>query len=352
MEDNGDVMKILILTDYKTAFYSSTKNTRTLCTLDTIKIQEDFEEKGYDVEISNFSNVELDKNYRDTYVIYTSSEDRGLKYKSYIEDVILFLKERGGIIIPDFPFLRAHHNKSFMEMLRYKIFPEQAKLLSTKIYGTLEDLEGAEIPEQKYVIKGAYGAGSKFVTSANNKKELLAIAKRISGGCDLEDVASEYKKRIFWKGYQRGSLNRNKFIVQDFIENLKGDFKVLKYGERFYVLYRKNRQNDFRASGSGNLSFTLPETIKEEELLNYAKQISDKIGTPLCSMDIAWDGTEFILIEFQCLCFGPYTAEYSSHCNVFEQEQWKKIYEECCVEDIFCEAIHDHIRSGSGSGRI
>jgi len=337
-------LKILILTDYRTAFYSSAKNARTLCTLDTIKIKENLEKQGYEVETSNFADIALDRQYTGTYVIYTSSEDRGLKYRSYIEDTILFLKERGATLIPDFPFLRAHHNKSFMEMLRYDLFPEQAKMLNSKIYGTLEDLEGTEIPEQKYVIKSAYGAGSKFVKSAKNKKELLAIAKRISSGHTLEDVASEYRRRIFWRGYQRGSLNRNKFIVQDFIEGLEGDVKVLKYGKRFYALYRENRQNDFRASGSGNLTFALPETINEERLLSYAKTVSDKIGTPLCSMDIAWNGTEFILIEFQCLCFGPYTAEYSSYYNIFEQGQWNKIDEECCVEDILCEAIHDHIK--------
>lgn len=345
IEGKGDAVKILILADYRGAFYSSTKNMRTLCTLDTAKILQNFEKKGYEVDIRNFSDVELDKQYTGTYVIYTSAEDRGLKYRSYIEDMILFLKERGATVIPDFPFLRAHHNKAFMEMLRYNLFPELAKMLNTRIYGTLEDLERAELPEKKYVIKGAYGAGSKYVKGANCKKELFAIAKKISGGCSLEDIASEYKKRIFWRGYKRGSLNRNKFIVQELVENLQGDFKILKYGKRFYTLYRKNRENDFRASGSGNFSFTLPEAMEEEGLLNYAKEVSDKIGTPLCSMDIAWDGTQFILIEFQCLCFGPYTAEYSDHCNVCEQGQWKKINEECCVEDVLCDAIHHHITS-------
>jgi glutathione synthase/RimK-type ligase-like ATP-grasp enzyme len=334
----------MILIDYKNAFYSSTKNAKTLCTLDITRIKKYFEKMGCVAEVRAFSKVDFEKDYKDTYVVYTSSEDIGLRYKSYIEDIMLFLKEKGAIIIPEFIFLRSHHNKSFMEMLRYSLFPEQEDPLKTRVFGTLEELISADLPEQKYVIKSAYGAGSKFVKKANNKAELIKIATKMSRCFNLADIANEYRKRVLWKGYHNSSLNRNKFIIQNFIEGLSGDFKVIKYGKRFYTLYRQNRPNDFRASGGGRLSFSLPRDVSENDLLDFAREMSDKIGTPFCSLDIAWDGEKFILIEFQCLCFGPYASEKSEHYYVHENGKWRIVYESSCVEDVFCDAVIDYIR--------
>lgn len=341
-------MKLIILTDYLGAFYSSTKNTKTLCTMNTDKIYNLFLEMGYEVEIITFSKVDYNKDYSNNYVLYTSSEDYGLKYKSFIEDIIIFLKEKNAIIIPDYIYLRAHHNKSFMELLRYKIFPESSRMLNTKIYGVYEELDIDSFEEKKYVIKSAYGAGSKDVKLAMNKKELAKNSKKISSGNNFIDSIKEIYKRIFWKGYANHSINRNKFIIQNYISGLKGDYKILKYGERFYTLYRENRANDFRASGSGLLNFDLPQDIDVDKLLDFARYVSEKIGTPLCSMDIAFNGDEFILIEFQILHFGPYTAEYSEKYYSWVNNEWIETYEICDLEKIFCEAIDNHIQTIEG----
>ena len=337
-------MKLLILIDYLGAFYSSTKNTRTLCTMNVERVSEFFMGMGYDVEITNFSSVDFNKDYSNTYVLYTSSEDYGLKYKSFIEDIILFLKLRNAIIIPDFIYLRAHHNKSFMELLRYNILPESSITLDTKIYGVYEELNLDNFDEDKYVIKSAYGAGSKNVKLAMSKMKLDKYCKKISSGNDIVDTFKEIYKRLFWKGYARHSINRNKFIVQNYIDGLKGDFKILRYGERFYTLYRENRANDFRASGSGLLNFQLPQDIKINKLLDYASYVSDRIGTPLCSMDIAFDGKSYILIEFQTLHFGPYTAEHSEKYYTRIDNKWIEKYEKCDLEYVFCEAINKYIQ--------
>lgn len=337
--------KLLILTDYLGAFYSSTKNTKTLCTMNVDRIYKLFHEMGYDVRVTTFSKIDFNIDYSNTYIIYTSSEDYGLKYKSYIEDIIIFLKLSHAYLIPDFVYLRAHHNKSFMELLRYNILPDSSKMLNTKIYGVYEELFIDEFEENKFVIKSSYGAGSKYVKLAANKKELVKRSKKISSGNNIIDSIKEFYKRIFWKGYINHSIKRNKFIVQNFIPELKGDFKVLKYGQRFYTLYRENRTNDFRASGSGLLNFKLPENIDVKKLLDYALYISDKIETPLCSMDIAFDGERFVLIEFQTINFGPYTAEHSSKYYSFVDNIWIEIYEKCDLEKIFCEAINSFINS-------
>jgi len=61
------------------------------------------------------------------------------------------------------------------------------------------------------------------------------------------------RKRI--PGYVKRSLHRRKFVVQNFIGGLTHDYKVLAYGKKYYVVRRDNRPGDFRASGSGLLSW-------------------------------------------------------------------------------------------------
>jgi hypothetical protein len=70
---------------------------------------------------------------------------------------------------------------------------------------------------------------------------------------------------------------------------------------------------------------------------------SECIGTPLCSLDIGFDGAVFHLIEFQCLNFGPLTAEKSRHYHKYINGRWDKVVEQCDLEYVFCEAIADYL---------
>ena len=341
-----NVSNVLVLTDYRGAFYSSTKNTKTLCTLDVNKIVSYFKKQGFSVECREFSQVDTSCDYSGTAVLYNSSEDYGLYYRSYIEDIILALKNLGAILIPDFQYLRAHHNKCYMELLRKQLLPEEARKVNTHIYGTYEEFKKDVLSEGKYVVKDSYGAGSSGVELADNLKDLDKVVKKHSMNHSAAIIIREMRRRLFWgKKYHRASVHNRKFIVQNYIDGLSGDYKVLKYGSKFYSLYRKNRDNDFRASGGGKLTFDLPEGVTEKDLLTFAKKISDAIGTPLCSMDIAWDGHQFILIEFQCLCFGPYTAEYADHYSAFIDSDWKTYHTSSNIEQILVDAITEHIKA-------
>ena len=100
------------------------------------------------------------------------------------------------------------------------------------------------------------------------------------------DVIKEHIKR--WRrrkmGYVPYSMHRQKFLVQEFIPGLQGDFKVLVYWDRYYVVSRNNRPGDFRASGSGLL--TWPED-PPGGLLEYAQRVFNHFRVPMISLDIA-----------------------------------------------------------------
>ena len=149
----------------------------------------------------------------------------------------------------------------------------------------------------------------------------------------------EYVKKALGK-YTPFSLHRNKFVIQNFIENLNGDFKVLIYGDKYYAISRANRKNDFRASGGGIIDFSpeLPNGI-----FDFAKKVFEALDTPYASLDIAYDGKRFYLIEFQCMHFGPLTVENSLRYYIFEDNKWKCVEAESIIEKVFVEAVFKYL---------
>lgn len=75
---------------------------------------------------------------------------------------------------------------------------------------------------------------------------------------------------------------------------------MLVFGEKYYILRRKVRKNDFRASGSGKREFPEYLTDVECQVLDLAYKAFCEIDTPLLSIDIAHDGEKCHMIEFQC----------------------------------------------------
>ncbi len=110
-------------------------------------------------------------------------------------------------------------------------------------------------------------------------------------------------------------MHLGSFVSQDFVPGLRGDFKVLRYGTRFYAIARKNRPDDFRASGSGVLDFRPEEWHDMTPVLDSAWAWSECMASPFVSMDIGHapetSGATPVLIEFQCVSFGPSAIENS-----------------------------------------
>ncbi|MEV6371706.1 ATP-grasp domain-containing protein [Micromonospora musae] len=336
--------RILILTDYRSTFYSTARTRHTLCTMDVERVCRHLSDAGLRPEVVPMAELDLAADLQGIPVLYTSSEDTGLLYKSWIEDLVLALETAGARTIPSYRFLRAHHNKVMMEALRLQLFPKEAAGLHIRTFGTLEELMSTALdgPWPK-VVKSAYGAGSAYVALAADHAELIRVARRLSRVADLRTAAREHVKRALRREHHPLSLHRHKFVVQDFIPGLAGDFKVLRLGQRYYTLYRRNRAGDFRASGSGDFDFHDSGGVDRAALLDYAEQVAETIGTPLVSLDIGFDGSQFHLIEFQCLHFGTVTAEESTHYHVRDGDAWRQVQERCEIEAVFAEAIAHYL---------
>ncbi len=338
-------MKVHIILDYRGKFYSSTRHWDASLRVD--RLVENFKSFGVEVTVHDFYEVSRNlTQFKDQFVLYQSSEDREGYYKSYIEDIILALHLAGAILIPPYHMLRAHHNKCFMEL--YRDVVENSDIinnLDTHCFGTFEDYQKNidHFKGSKWVLKPASGALSKGVQLLSNQTDFKTVPKRISLSFQLKEYFKILVKHLLksrYQSYERKSYHRRKFILQEFVPDLKGDYKVLVYGDKYYMLSRQNRKNDFRASGSGKMK---SQTEVNKDLLNYCMDVFDKFNVPFISIDVAMKGNEFYLIEFQFLMFGNYTIEKSDSYFVCNSGSWEVVQGESNLETEFVRSVVRYI---------
>lgn len=337
---------VILLVDYRRGFWFSTKKVHTSASLDVERIRNELEVLGHDVEIASFA--ELDLSRRDlagSFVLYTSSEDVGGLYKRFIEAKVFGLKLVGAHPIPEPELLLAHHDKVMMESVRHARLAEAVGQPRSCTFGSIEDFASADL-SGPVVLKPATGAGSRGVTLALDPKQAARAARKLSRSMDMPGTLFELAKRLRRRQYVPRSLHRRAFVLQQFLPGLQGDYKVLRLGHRFYILGRANRPNDFRASGGGRLNYAPHRDIDVTPILDAAADWSEALGSPFCSLDVAYDPQlEFgpQLIEFQCVNFGPVTAENSFCYYTRESSGWKRTEEQCDFEIVFAEAASEHI---------
>jgi len=333
------VNSIYLLTDYKGFFGSKQKSSIYRGGMDINRLIMLFIDHGYTLNTLRFSEINIDElRLKNPVILYTSSEDNHGLYKSFIEDIIFNLESIGLQIIPSFSMLKAHNNKVAMEMLRDRSELDSIKTIKSHFFGTLQELI-SESGRLSYpvVIKPASGAMSRGVAKANNPDELIMYAKKVSRSFNLKhDVKDLLRKLKYGTRYHKESFFRSKFIVQNFIPGLENDWKVLVYGNKCFVLYRGNRERDFRASGSGKFIFRkdLPDG-----LLDFAFEIKNHFKVPNISLDIGFDGKKFHLIEFQFLYFGTTTIEKSPFYFEKYDNSWLLNKGKCELEKVYVDSI-------------
>ena len=332
--------KIVILTDYKNNFGSKQGSIPYRSGFDFNLLIETFIENEFEVEFVKFSSVFNREDIKDKIVLYTSSEDNGYYYKSFIEDVILHTEQLGGKVTPNFNFLRANNNKVYMELLRKQLGHLWDDKLSSWAFGTLEEMK-ERLDEFSYpiVVKTASGALSRGVSLAKDQNDLVKKVKSISSTKDVSLDIKDKLRPLKHKDYQLDSLYRNKFILQSFIPNLKNDWKILIFGDKYFVLTRHVRKNDFRASGSHVNYLAGSKALLPDGLLDYAKKVFDAMKVPNLSLDVVYDGVDFHLIEFQAVYFGTSTINM---CDVYfskEAEKWVSCEINSTTERIYAESV-------------
>lgn len=337
------MVKLALAYDYNRNFmYSYRKKGRGI---DKETLAKFLENLGYSVELISFEDA-VSSSFSADFFIYTSSEDPDLLFKSFIEDVVLTIEKSGFCVLPAFKHLRMHENKSYFEMSRGKTGIDAIDRLQSLCFGTFEDLMSSEVDLLGYpvIVKAAHGSASKGVALAKNRTELERWARFFSLSFTPAGIYRRMKDHIkrlmIDREWKTTSLYRKKFVVQEFIPDLDGDFKVIVMGRRYFVLRRRPRPGDFRASGSGIIEH--PVNV-EEGLLNVAYDLFEHYGEACASFDIAKAQTTYILIEAQFVRFGTYALEMTEYYFERDTGGWRRFENTQSVERHFADAFHIHI---------
>ena len=347
--------RLIILTDEESEFLISKANLKYFTSMDIKKIKEFFISRDYTVDIYKFSELDLCQDYKGVCFLYQTSEAPGSFYKRFIEDMVYFLEKKGAIMMPPHKLLSAHHNKIFMEFMRSGFSDESLKTVKSWCFGSWVDALNYD-SGFPVVIKQISSSGGAGVFLASNRKDFTRKVKKagkIIVAHDLKEVIISYVKMMakkiilsFFPGkagylkYDVAPLSTS-LVLQTFIPGLQGDYKVLLFGKKYYMMFRKNRENDFRASGSGSF-FEVPET-DHEGLLNFAIKVEREVNFPIIGMDIGFDGNKYHLLEFQVIHIGTSALHRSKYWHEFHDGRWVRFDGMSNLEEEFSRAIYNHV---------
>ena len=264
---------------------------------------------------------------------------------------ILFALEHSGFkVFPDF-----HTGWHFDDKVGQKYLFEALELPAVPSYVFLEKktamawIESATFPKIFKLRGGAGSANVKMVRSSKNARQLVRrsfgkgfsqyeawsnlkerVRKFRNGKTDIKDIIKgiirigyepKYSKI---KGKERGYV-----YFQDFIPNLDCDYRLMIIDNKAFGIKRFVRENDFKASGSGNLSYD-PLNFSEEMLKN-AFQIAKKLKSSSCILDfIIFDKTPYLIemsygfpmTNFADDCPGYWDHNLEWHEEKFNPQGW------------------------------
>jgi glutathione synthase/RimK-type ligase-like ATP-grasp enzyme len=175
------------------------------------------------------------------------------------------------------------------------------------------------------VFKRSEGAGSRNVELVKSRPAAMrrfrqAFAQqiyrelRLKGGSLWRDAATAACRRWFWTFLWQcltGQSAAGHLYWQEFLAGNDADLRIAVIGDRWaYGFWRRNRPNDFRASGSGRIDYD--RTVPEEPL-RLCLDLNRRFDFDSMAYDILRKGDRFVITEmsYAYLDVVPYrTAGY------------------------------------------
>lgn len=250
----------------------------------------------------------------------------------FAKQVCFALEQSGKIVFPNFKtgwhFDDKLGEKYLFEALDIKSAPAFA------FFNKKEAINWANMTTYPKVFKLRGGAGSSNVYLARSKRQAINFINKAFGRGfkpfnnwgNFRDKIRLYKSgtgslillakafgRIFVTpvNYKALSIQKQYAYFQEFIPNDGYDMRVEIIGDKAIACVRFARKNDFRASG-GHLNFPNHKYITSD-VIKFAFDVVDKIGSQSCAMDIVRNknNNDLFLIETS-YCFGIDEDEFDN----------------------------------------
>ncbi len=205
---------------------------------------------------------------------------------------------------------RFAHNRRDLHRIR-PIFRELAENFSGRIfpseityrYYDNKQLQLEFLTEHAFPTpRGAYVASRSDVEAFLNRTglKLPLVSKRLFGASSSQVILANRLDEVLFPG-----------VVQEYCRNNDGDLRIVVIGNRVMGFFRRNRPNDFRASGSG-----LIEYVEELEpaCVRIAYDISSQMGFDSMAYDFVRDNQgRWVVLE----CSYTYIAAAVRDCRYY-----------------------------------
>ena len=182
-------------------------------------------------------------------------------------------------IYPGYDELYVHENK---KMMFYFAKLSGLPHVETHVfYRKNEYFDFVEKTKYPIVFKTSIGATSKGVEIIKNKARAKQIGRKVFGMLNSK-LAKGYTPQTTGKiiPVQAVGLNQRHFVLIQEFKKIKWEWRIVKIAESYFG-HRKLLEGDF-ASGSHKKGWGKPP----EQLLDYARMISEKFGFYSISLDI------------------------------------------------------------------
>lgn len=264
---------------------------------------------------------------------------------------ILYALEHSGIkVFPDFKTGWHFDDKVAQKYLLEAI---DAPLVPSYVFYDKKDATAwAKQVSYPKVFKLKGGAGATNVKLVKNQKEALRLINKAFGkGFAQFDRINNLKERFnkfkngqdtligVLKGIARLFVT-TEFVrmqcpekgyayFQDFMPNNSFDIRVIVIGEKAFAIKRLVRVNDFRASGSGNISYDYKDIDKK--FLKIAFDVNKKLASQCTAFDFISDDSHQPLIveisygfavEAYDSCLGYWDNHLNWHDGQFNPQAW------------------------------
>lgn len=279
------------------------------------------------------------------------------EYLRFIQDTVKYIaiKRPDIVLIPDENQLNSLDNKGYQELYKNLLGIDN---VAGKYYGDIDEVIIENNLVFPFVLKQLKGALSSGVRLIKNEQELANFRHQVKKKSLKDKAAYGLNKRNSFKkdsnlspvthllkqNFEDVFSKRVPVVVQKFVSDLECDYKVLVFGDKYFVVRRGIRENDFRASGSGKLQWKTPPN----EVLDYAENLMRKFKVPFISLDIGIDKeNQCYLFEFQGTAFGPATLTAGDKFFQKINNVWQKTKGKFNLEQEYAYAINHFINENS-----
>jgi len=308
------------------------------------------EKMGIQYKIVNVFDNDIIKQIEDCDAFMWAHYQHDYKDMQLAKPLLFSLEQAGLKVFPNFNTNWHFDNKLAQKYLLEAI---DAPLVNSYVFYTkAEALNWAKKTSYPKVFKLKGGAGGQNVKLAKNRKEAIKLINKSFGkGWPAFDKINYFNERVsrFFQGKENvialakafgrliipikniGYLPVEKGYVyfQEFIPDNDSDIRVIVIGEKAFAIKRMVRENDFRASGSGNIIFE-KNTI-DERCIQVAFETSKRLNAQCLAYDFVFDNKmNPLIVEISYgfsvsaydSCPGYWDSQLNWHEGNFNPQEW------------------------------